>query len=96
MHSALFKAEAERIRMACLAERLAAEAGSDSQRAPLLVAEKALAGGDDRGDRLLLGVQRLRAKRSRKDPGWLAIIVDGYRWVSRRDGHPTPPRASTH
>ena len=40
--SAQFKAEGERIRMACLAERLAAEAGSDSQRAPLLVAEKHL------------------------------------------------------
>ena len=37
--TAQFKAEGERIQLACLAERLAAESGSDNQRAPLLVAE---------------------------------------------------------
>ena len=38
-NTAHFKAEGERIRMACVAERLAAEAGN---RAPLLVADKPL------------------------------------------------------
>ena len=40
--AAQFKAEGERIRMACLAERLAAEAGGAGQRASILVTEKLL------------------------------------------------------
>ena len=42
MDAAQFKAEAERVCMACLAERLADEAGSSSQYARVFVADKHL------------------------------------------------------